>query len=269
MSFWMGLPIAAICFLQSAIAQSARVALVELAEVSTPLIRVSDLLPGAAPAALRNAGEAVDLGRAPQPGTLRILAGEQIVAALNDHEELLRQISVPERIVVRRRAWPIPEDVIQSAIGDVLRRREGMDTDSPARIHIDWPREMLSTEPNPTLEIMGTRWQAESGKLQIRMRCMERDVCGSFLVRAIVPRMQLPSARVDHRVAGQQTAIAWAAKSGETAKMIFDNAGVHIAFPVVCLQSGRLQDEIRVRNVGGVRVLRARVVGRGELQAIF
>lgn len=273
--------VAVMCLLaRSARATDGRVRLTESAGVKGAVIRLSDLFPGAAPAILRQAGEGIELGSAPQPGSVRTFERGQIMQSLGG-ATILREISIPARVVIRREGWPIPASAILAAIRDFLGARGEATNELPADMKLDWPTGLTTAEENPALQVAGARWDNGHHRLQIRIRCSQRSICGSFLVSAALPKnpdLQLGSSGsparlrltgVPSQFARRQLKEPVIAKEGEVAKLNIESIGMRISFPVVCLQPGALSQEIRVRKVGGARVFRARVLSRGELQAIF
>ena len=93
-----------------------RIALREKVEINRETISLADLLPPDAPLVLRTAGSAIELGLAPQSGSLRVWQAPQLVRKLAGQPALLSQILLPASITLRRAGWPIPRSAIASAI---------------------------------------------------------------------------------------------------------------------------------------------------------
>jgi hypothetical protein len=58
-------------------------------------------------------------------------------------------------------------------------------------------------------------------------------------------------------------------RPGETVTFSWEGAGIRLLGPVVCLDRGRLGDQVRVRMLHGGRVLPAIVAGAGQLRAVI
>lgn len=66
------------------------------------IVRLSDLLPGEAPATLRARAAEIVLGSAPQPGLSRTVSGMEIKSHLIDAPDLLDRLTIPNRIIIQR-----------------------------------------------------------------------------------------------------------------------------------------------------------------------
>lgn len=245
------------------------------------VIQLADLLPADAPAALEEAGKGIALGRAPQPGSMRRFDDQQIKELLTREPGVLRQISIPSRVTVWRSGWPISARAIRAVVFDFLRSQAEDEIDSAAEL--DWPGNLTAAEENPALEVTAASWADGYRKLQIHVRCLQRDVCGSFLVRASDSgkfAAQLPRrlSLVSQPSPGQGGAAPTAsglvktealAEAGEPATLFVESGNVQISMAVVCLQRGSLRQEIRVRDVSSQRVFRAQVLAKGRLLAVF
>jgi hypothetical protein len=91
--------------------------------VSGDTLRLSDLLPSKVCTAVRKTAAAIVLGRAPLPGSVRMLEAGQIQTRLGAHAALLRQFVLPARITVRRSGWQIQRPAVWSAVSQYLQER--------------------------------------------------------------------------------------------------------------------------------------------------
>jgi len=57
-------------------------------------------------------------------------------------------------------------------------------------------------------------------------------------------------------------------RSGDPATMVFNNRFLHISMPVICLQSGRQGQTIRVASIDHRRFYKAEIMGPGLLKAV-
>jgi flagella basal body P-ring formation protein FlgA len=58
-----------------------------------------------------------------------------------------------------------------------------------------------------------------------------------------------------------------AVKRGQTATLTWDEAGIRVVLPVICLEAGRIGQSVLVRLENGTRTLRAEVVGTRAVRA--
>ncbi len=252
-------------------------------EINQETISLADLLPSDASLALRTASSAIELGSAPQPGSLRVWQAPQLMRKLVGQSALLSQILLPATITVRRAGWPIPRPAIASAINGFLQQQGWRGSNLPDAHALAWTDAAALVE-NPALEVTAFEWDPRQPALQLQLRCVKRSDCGSFLVRAAIPyppptapprtstpeklssspgaRPGLAGASVSEPATGRALA-----QPGDSATLILENDGIRISLAVVCLQRGFLRQEIRVRDAAGQRVYRAEVVGAGLLRA--
>ena len=259
---------------------TAAVRLRDAVEVKGNRVWLSDLLPANAPSALQKAGAAIELGHAPQPGSARVFAAEQIASKLVRRPEVLHQLSIPAEITVRNLGWPITEATVRIAISRFLREpgrlEPGQRGDLPDAARFEGLNSVAAAEEHPSLQMTGLAWDNRQQSVQVRLRCSSRVSCGSFLVHVI-----LPAARGDewhHQIEpaigldSPEAALLAAtedgpalAEKGKPAILILDEGSMRISVRVVCLQRGALNQQIRVLDAKSRRVFYAQVVGAGEL----
>jgi hypothetical protein len=283
LSLGLSLGLAGACAPASAQAGRDRVPLRKNAEVRGAIIHLSDLLPAAAPAALRRASAALALGRAPQPGTLRVLRAGQIARRLAGKANLLGQISWPDQITVRRRGWPIRQENVRDAVAHFLQEREWDQNGGLDMQRLKWTSDFAALKPNPALEVAGAAWDSLRHVLRLRLRCAEQALCGSFLVQWLVPqaqealwrrRLSEPSAFATNRGAPQAPPSKTLSgppltQPGDAAMLILESGGIRISLPVVCLQRGVLRQQIRARDASSHRIFQAQVIGTDLLRVTF
>ena len=244
---------------------------------------LADLLPPDASPVLRKVSATIELCPAPQPGSARVLDGEQITARLAGQPELLRQLAIPPRITVRYAGWPIAEERVRLAISEFLRQQSlhelGGRRDLPDAARLEWSQPLLVTEQNPKLEVVGLDWDNRRQSVQARLRCSRRATCGSFLLHVVLPlplagewrqRLALSSA-LNSPGDGMQSAAnedgAVLAEKGKPATLVLDDGSMRISVRVICLQRGVLKQQIRVVEARSRHVFHAEVVGVGLLHA--
>ncbi len=259
-----------------------RPALLQHAEVQGNVIRLADLLAVSAPQDLKASAEKIELGRAPQPGTTRVLEGDQIARRLSAYSDLPDFLIAPQ-VTVTRAGWPLNETSIWNAVARFLTDRGWKQDEVPGRDVLRWPSGIRSATDNPKLEITHLGSNLTEQRLQFRARCVDPSACGTFLIEAIVPSGSVKSWRSTMNSTAAKSAIRThaypstrgvvhelvPAASGKRALLILESQGVRVSLPVVCLQRGTLGQTIRVREWGGHRIYRAEVVGTALLRAGF
>jgi Chaperone for flagella basal body P-ring formation len=283
LSFGLSLGLVGACAHGWAQDREARVALPKSIEVRGAIIHLSDLLPADAPNTLRTEAAAVALGRAPQPGSLRVLRAPQLARRLAEKTNLLDRLSLPAQITVRRRGWPIQQENIRAAVEHFLQEK-GWDQEGRLDMAgLEWTGDFAALKPNPGLEVAGAAWDSLRPVLQLRLRCAEPALCSSFLVQLPVPesqgalwrrRLEAPPALAAKRGAPQTPkakAIAGPplTQPGDAATLILQSGAIRISLPVVCLQRGALRQEIRARDASSQRIFQAEVVGTDLLRVTF
>ena len=251
------------------------VRLQEVVAVRHETVFLSDLLPSDATAALRMAGAAIELCRAPQPGSIRILGSEEIARRMAGASDLLRGLVVPPRITIRSYGWPIGKEPIRQAIADYLGSR-GWKRDVLATAKVEWPETLAANEENFRLQVTGSEWNSHLQTLLARLRCSNHSACGSFLVRLFLPPGVEAPQRLGSEIAQESNRFESAVKAapsgpplaerGKSATLLLQGENVRFSVPVYCIDTGALKQWIRVVD-SRHRLFRAEVVGAGLLRA--
>jgi len=280
-TMWMLLaatPLASCARNDTADSNEPAVQLRDTVEVKQNRVWLSDLLPPDAPSAIQKASAAIELCQAPQLGSARVLDAEQITINLAEQPELLRQLVIPPRVTVRFSGWPIREETVRIAIAKFL-SEQGWRRDLPKAARLEWLQPLSATEEPPRLQVMGLVWDNRQQSVQVRLRCATRASCGTFLVHVVLPaplaeewRNRLGSRiGLNSPQTGQVGAAdgdgAVLAEKGKPATLILDDGSMRISVRVICLQSGLLNQQIRVFEARNRHVFHAEVVGAGLLHA--
>jgi len=255
-------------------ADVAPVRLLELATVRHEQVWLSDLLPRDVSATMREAGEGVGLGRAPQPGSLRVFSAQQIAHLMEKQPELLRRIEIPSTVRVRREGWPVAAEAVRAAVGKFLAgqgRDHGIgDFDLPGI------SPLAADAENPALEVTGIEWDGRRQSAQVYVRCQRPELCGHFLVHMELPTAAAgpePRERPARSSPSKEAAgadnpdPAVLIKPGQSAMLVIEDGRMRMALPVICLQGGVGNQLIRVFDRQSRRVFRAQVVGKNLLHA--
>lgn len=240
-------------------------------------LTLADLLSPDTCQRVRAMAKRVPLGAAPLPGAVRVVPGPEIgswleslaAAAGRGHEEM---DELPPRILVRRAgAAKSCSEIASLVLPSLLAgNRAGI---SPQ--HFDCAAAQSVPEAAP-LELTRTFWNASLRRWEFSLRCSQAEDCAPFLVWAPArsagqgyfsqsDAASLPSFRASPGTsAGKSEKLI---RSGETATLRWDEAGIRIVLPVTCLDPGGIGQTIRVRFKNTARILRAEILSDGTLRA--
>jgi hypothetical protein len=271
-------------------------------EVPDGEFSLTDLLAPDTCPALRQAAAGVALGHAPLAGSERVFTGSEVRAQLNNLAVSLPSTtefaitSVPERIVVRR-AGPratcaeiglriadnTPESALssassppQSAAGPSL--LWDVSWQDPSLQKTSWQKNMCGgagrIPQQAALEITKKVWDAGLRSWKVSVRCRHPGDCVPFLVRS--PGQGLPSRSSVLPNGQSSTASTIAAatgtplvRPGQTVTLTWDQGGIRLVVPAVCLDLGGPGEVVRARILGGDgggRLMRAVVESAGRLR---
>ncbi len=138
----------------------------------------------------------------------------------------------------------------------------------PASSDITCPGVLDGTE---TMEVASVRWDALIHSIEVRMRC-QRNACLPFVLQVqpgageTIP----PAKNSIHSLAGTGQSLPVLerrgrslVRAGEIVTVVWEQDGVRVTRPVVCLDRGDAGQLVRTRNQQGGRIVRARVLGTG------
>lgn len=262
---------------------SAPVILRRTANVTGDTVQLVDLLPEHAPASLRVAFAGIELGRSPQPGSLRVLEDSQVKSYLQTRPTVLGQLLVPERITVRRVDWPISRTEAWKAVSRFLQVGNAKRTSLPDAESLRWDSGVRAGSADAALQVTASHWDSRRQAFALRVRCVESSFCGSFLVHVSGEKSGLAGAAAPNvhgtvglRETGQAADLPQPsprghplAQAGKPANLMVEGDGFRISLPVVCLERGMLGQKIRAVDSSSHRVFWAEVVGADRLLAIF
>jgi hypothetical protein len=230
--------------------------------VGTDIVRLSDLLPLDASARLRATAEKIVLGRAPEPGSVRVFRASELKPSVIG----LAGVELPEKVVVRRPGWPIAVASIRESLAH---QRVAARFDFSQTEILPAP-EFFSRTPNPGLEVIAIRKEPGTAHLLVTMRCRSRHECNCFLVKISFPEAARTSAAEPSETGGRWIADrgtsniareAFAVQANHVAILKIEEGGLLITEPVTPLRDARRGEIVPVRSSLGRRVLRAEVIG--------
>jgi hypothetical protein len=244
------------------------VRLLEDVTVDGATVRLSDLLPPATPAALTTGTENIVVGRAPEPGTVRVISGMTIRASLPEKVS----VEIPVLVVVHRQQFPIEPEAVKEALKE---SSAGKQIDfSQAQIRI--PAGFASRIPKPQLELLDLAHGFDRVTLIASLRCRERTACGRFVAEIILPNPLMN----DDSLVGTHSFTAvrspgfpshsdstpFLVQPGAPAWLVVENSGMKITQRVMPLKKARAGELVRVTDPITHRVFVAQVVGEKLLR---
>jgi hypothetical protein len=239
-------------------------------------VLLSDLLPSDAPVALRETGRNVALCRTPQAGTLRVLRAEQVLQTITTHADWVQRLTIPSRITIRYSGRPVSEGGVRDAISEFL-RRHGWDSGLPESARLSLPE--VAAAEGENFQVTHVQWDTQRKAIEVRLGCSKPRPCGAFLGYVLLPqklsedlRNGLTRAVFADLERSPRTAVPEdphppLVAKGKNATLILEDATMRISVPVICLESGLLNQNIRVFDKRSRQVFLAHVVGDHLLRA--
>ena len=262
-------------------------------EVAGDEFSLADLLAGdSCPELLRTASR-VRLGSAPLAGSMRVLEADDIRTSLKKvagsmyRGESLTMV-VPERVSVRRAG-------ARASCADIGRRiltsldarptvaesgppnaaRPQADTVVPHDLECGAAGRIPQGAP---VELTKTVWDPTLDSWETSVRCTHPSDCVPFLVRLGNRTSEPEIARSGRRIVTSSSPFARGTLSpargrplvrpGETVTLLWDQDGIRVVVPAICLDPGDKGQKVRARIVRGGRLVRAIVVNAGELRIV-
>ena len=123
---------------------------------------------------------------------------------------------------------------------------------------------------DPRLKVIEVAPWVENS-VKAKLRCLDPRACLPFYVlvnkTAAGPESLTSSSSTVETSRVELTGQKPLLRSGDSATMVFNNRFLHISMPVICLQSGRQGQTIRVESVDRRRFYKAEIMGPGLLKA--
>ncbi len=272
---WLALPV-------TAAAEGRPLRLLAEAWVQGGSVRLQDLLPRDAGAQLKAAAGKVSLGHAPEFGSLRVFAADELRRAMAEEPGLgsaFDGVEIPQRVIVRRIGWQLAIETVRLNLSrsDLARKFNF----SQARIIL--PPSFTTADPSPKLDLIAITPSLDHLRLLARIRCRERVECGSFLAEIVLSGstsevMANEPKSVPERLTGR-ISFQEIRKSltqldpgpvlvlpGRLALLTIDGEGFKITQPVIPLRPARLGELVRVSDPHTHRSWLAQVAGIGQLR---
>ena len=257
-------------------------------EVAGHEFSLADLLTRDTCPALLRAASRLRLGSAPLVGSVRVLEASEVRLLLRKVAESIpngvrvTSMVVPERVIVRR-AGP------RASCADIERwllspppARSGMPEPegSPQELECGVGDRIPQWS---ALERTRTVWNPTLNTWDVSLRCVHRQDCVPFLVRVRKHDASQEIALADRPATGEPPIIvspspfhavlniggAPLVRRGQTVRLLWDQYGVRLAVPAICLDPGDEGQKVRARIARGGRIVPAIVVRDGELRTAF
>ena len=250
-------------------------------EISSNAVFLSDLLTRDSCPALAGRAARVRLGKAPLAGSARVFAGEELRARLErlesgDPRKQKLSVQVPERVVVRAaegrascgEIWASLASGGAAGIPTTLPQKPGEVTCGAAE----------RVRSHAGLEAVRKSWDPLLASWNLVARCRRPEECVPFLVRVLgsAPSQEfvLPTSPLKPKpgLSGPPAALRLsrdlAVRPGQRATLVWEENGLRLEIPVVCLDGGVQGETVRARVGQRGRTLRAIVTESGQLRAI-
>ena len=231
-------------------------------QINGDQIFLSDLLPAGAPEDLSHCAT-IALGKSPVLGSMRILTKSQINRSLEHCPASVREILIPDQVVVKRAGHRISAQAIEKALIKYLGQTNITIIIDPREL--SWPREQEAQNLDPQLAVAGSSWDATQHRWQFLLRCSNRKVCSPFLVNLHGKPDLFKNAQVPQVHTGKDPAPL--VRRGQKAWLLLDDGRIRVSLQVTCLQNGAIGERIRVLDSTNHHFLRGEVVAPQLLKA--
>jgi hypothetical protein len=259
-----------------------RVELLREVTVAGSRILLSDLLPPVASEPLRASASQISMGAAPQPGNSRILERDAIARQEGVSEEVLEQVSIPERIVVSSQARSITLNEVFEVIRAAL-KRNGIASGETLRPEDILLESQVFVGPGDSgLHVMRMDFDRGLGRARFLLWPSSDPKVLPFFVTARLagelPGLLFRSAPELSRIAKVGSVVVVSARPakqevlverGEQATLMLRSDTLRMFVDVVSLERGTLGQRIRVRMMDTGKVVNAQVDGRSHLEVKF
>jgi flagella basal body P-ring formation protein FlgA len=187
---------------------------------------------------------------------------------------LMTSAQAQQSVALRHTGWPLNIEGVRAIVQQTPTLR-GFDL---SKAQIVAPADYTMQTPNPQLELRRIQQDREGRVLFVSVRCQERRVCGSFLVKVVLSNT-ISGVAVDQRPEIQQTSSALVRRATISvapepvlvqpripARLVIEEDGLRITESVLPLGRARLGEVVRVLDPISHRSLLAEVESPGILR---
>ena len=259
-----------------------RIELLREVRITGAGVLLSDFLPAGAEKSLRARAEEISLGAAPQPGNTRVLERSGVLENISASNGVAEEISVPERMVVSRKARAITVQEVFTAIRSALDHSE---ISAAANFHLDdilLQTQILVAPGDAGLEVLRSDFDTELKRGRFLLWASHDPKVLPFFVAVrfsgnapmesfhAIPELRRVGIAQKTLTAPMQIAKAEVLVSpGEQATLVLHSNSFRMIADVVPLQRGSMGQRIQVRVVDTGKIFSALVDGRAHLDVNF
>ena len=286
----------------------------QAADSKVPLLRevvvrggsvyLADLLPERTPSSMRISAQRILIGRAPQPGSVRVLSGEAVLRQLVNHD-VLSEVEVPPQIVIHRSGRQITREEVAAAIQATLGHNKLLNNQLIAPEDISLMAPVMLSVDDAKLQV--TRMELDPALQQIKFLLIAR-ADHSILPFVAMARSRVDLAQLDEaqdreagragrtgeatQSVGTMSPAGWIQNSpaglpvmrfgspaqqrdtlveaGKIARLrLISGASTQLSLDVTALEPGAFGQQIRVRLRPTGKILEAQVIGWRQVEANF
>jgi hypothetical protein len=255
-----------------------RIPLNQNAAVREGMVYLSDLLPAEPSEKLREAASHIKICLAPEVASSRLMDYQGLAARLQAYPAIARQLSLPPEVIITNPGWPLDREQVWQAIRTYLLRR-GVNLEMiPASASLKGLAGTSTVVENPRIKVHHADLDLLRNAIQFSLRCDPYNGCNPFLIIMDASPQLLQTLRglternpvaVSHNPPNARSASVPAIRAGQSATLVMEGDGIRLAVGVICLASGSLGEQIRVRDPETRRVFDAIIRSPGKLYASF
>jgi hypothetical protein len=228
--------------------------------VQSARVRLSDFLPAGADHQLKLLASEIDLGRAPQPGSIRVLTASELKAVIAGK----LAIQMPDVLVVRNEGFPLRVETVRRAL-----ERYGISQAGLSDSSLLLPSDLVTGTADPDVEVLRIQAGTGASTATAYMKCRRRTDCASFVVRmeSLHPlhwnKLGPPSLAASTKCLPLRIALV---HPGRAASLVVNDTGVRITLPVFPLKRGAMGETVRAIDKVSHRIFLAEVRGENRLE---
>jgi len=246
-----------------------RVQIHSAVQVEGETVKLSDLLPPNAPRGLGETCRQVILGDAPLAASQRVISRVQIEQQLREFPSTLRQLKIPDRVIVTRKRRRLSSAEIITAIETCMARGEFDGFQTPNLNGLNLRAPVFVTKSDPGLEVR----RVDADPVQRKTRFLlwtskEPQMLPFYVTIGGLPGRRSPRLTVAKVKPTRPTSSfpLVLVGVGKPAELVVETPTLRMTARVIPLESGVKGQIISVRNQDTQRVLKAEVVDAGLLQ---
>ena len=242
--------------------------------VSGDAIKLSDLLPPSVSDEFRVAALNIDLGRSPQVGSRRVLTASEVLTRLQETPLAHENVVASETTTIERECIPFDRTQLKESISQFIEMAGLANQIELKNENIRLSRDLCAS--GQPFSVASARWDSRQQAFAVTLRPAATSHATDTLATVVLPeeslKVRLRSSSYEVRAHPKTNSVKKTPPpvimTGQRATLLFERGPVHLSFPVVCLQSGKPQQIIRVKRIGGYSILSAEVIGAGEVRAL-